>query len=269
MMNYFVSHFSPLLLAQATNTPPSGAAPASPSAGTFVGTVWDMVLKGGWMMIPLAICSLAALAIVLDRWIVTRRARVAPRALSDELASLRESPDRALARAQSSDTPLGRVVAATIRWQRRTRDERARDAGEAGQREVLVLRQRMRLLSAMPQVATMLGLLGTVVGMIRTFTTVAASADALGKTERLAQGIYEAWTATAAGLVIAIPVIIAYQLLMARIDRAAALLDEAVQPWIDAESPRPSAAMRPESGPTSETNGRLVGDAVARPGVSA
>ncbi len=269
MMNYFVSHLSPLLLAQAVNAPAAGAPPAGPPTGTFVGTVWDMVLKGGWMMIPLAICSLAAMAIVLDRWIVTRRARVAPRALSDELASLRDSPDRALARAQSSGTPLGRVVAATIRGLRRTRDERARDAGEAGQREVLVLRQRMRLLSAMPQVATMLGLLGTVVGMIRTFTTVAASADALGKTERLAQGIYEAWTATAAGLVIAIPVIIAYQLLMARIDRAAAWLDGAAQPWIDAEWPRTGAAVRPESGVASETNGRLASEAIARPGVSA
>ncbi len=255
------------LLAQTTTPASAGAAPSGP--GTFVGTVWDMVVKGGWMMIPLAICSLVAMAIVLDRWIVTRRARVAPAALGEELASLRESPERALARAQSSDTPLGRVAAAAIRGLHRPREERSRDATEAGQREILVLRQRMRLLSALPQVATMLGLLGTVVGMIRTFTTVAASADALGKTERLAQGIYEAWTATAAGLVIAIPVIIAYQLLMARIDRAAMWLDQGAQAWIDVEAARGTGVTRSEAGVASETNGRLTGEAIVRPGVTA
>jgi biopolymer transport protein ExbB len=97
------------------------------------------------------------------------------------------------------------------------------------------LRQRMRVLSSLPQVATMLGLLGTVFGMIRTFTVVAASADSLGKTERLAQGIHEAWTATAAGLVVAIPAILAFQWLMARIDAAAGALDNAAALWLAGE----------------------------------
>ena len=106
---------------------------------------------------------------------------------------------------------------------------------EVGQREVQKLRTRMRLLSALPQTATMLGLLGTVFGMIRTFTVVAASGESLGKTERLAQGIYEAWTATAAGLVVAIPTLLAYHLIMGRIDSAAAALDRVAAAWLEGD----------------------------------
>jgi biopolymer transport protein ExbB len=99
----------------------------------------------------------------------------------------------------------------------------------------------MRLLSAIPQVATMMGLLGTVLGMIRTFTVIAASGESLGKTERLAQGIHEAWTATAGGLIIAIPTLLAFQIIMGRIDAAAAALDGAARLWLDApETTAPS-----------------------------
>lgn len=93
----------------------------------------------------------------------------------------------------------------------------------------------MRLLSALPQVATMLGLLGTIFGMIKTFQAVAASSQALGKTELLARGIFEAWTNTAAGLLVAIPVLIAYHMLMGRIDGAAAELDGLAVNWIQSD----------------------------------
>jgi biopolymer transport protein ExbB len=245
----------------AAGVAPGGIGGAS-GAAAFVGTVWDMVVKGGWMMVPLALCSLVAAAIVFDRWIVTMRSRIAPAALRSEFRSLRGSPEQALARARSSPSPLGRVMAVAIASGWRSRDERAKEVGEAGQREVLVLRQRMRLLSSLPQVATMLGLLGTVVGMIRTFTTVAASADALGKTERLAQGIYEAWTATAAGLVIAIPLLVAFQILMARIDAAAALLDESARAWLDGDgTPTTRASPNPEA--PHDGVARRVGEATA------
>src|ERR1041384_7107982 len=84
-------------------------------------------------------------------------------------------------------------------------------------------------------------LLGTVVGMIRTFTVIAASGESLGKTERLAQGIHEAWTATAGGLIIAIPTLLAFQVLMSRSDAAAAALDGAARLWLEAdEAPVPA-----------------------------
>src|SRR5262245_58925669 len=208
------------ILAQAS--PPS-AAPAL-EAG-FVSPVWDMTLRGGWIMIPLALCSLVAMTITVERLILTRPGRIVPRALLEALTSLRHSPHEVLARCAADPSPLAAVILPAVKHRSTPRSQQEKLMAEAGEREVRKLRQRMRLLSCLPQTATMLGLLGTVTGMIRTFTVVAASGDSLGKTERLAKGIYEAWTATAAGLVVAVPTLIAFHMLMSRIDAAASALD--------------------------------------------
>jgi biopolymer transport protein ExbB len=209
------------------------AAAAEPG---LVATVWDMTVKGGWFMIPLAATSLIAMTIVVERFVVTRPGRVVPRGLLEALASLRHKPREALAKCEGDSSPLAGVIAAAVRSQGQGRALQEKAVAEAGERELRKLRHRMRLLSCLPQVATMLGLLGTVFGMIRTFTVVAASADSLGKTERLAQGIHEAWTATAGGLLIAIPTLVAFQVLMGRIDGAAAALDSAAGLWLDADA---------------------------------
>ncbi len=215
----------------------------APSTGMPLHSVWDLMIKGGWIMVPIGFCSLVALTIIVERLIVLRRSRVAPPALIAEIPSLRSDPRQLIDRCAADASPLAAVLSAAARAAHEPRETRDRLIEEAGQRQVLALRRRMRLLSAMPQVATMLGLLGTVMGMIRTFTVVAASGDSLGKTERLAQGIYEAWTATAAGLAVAIPTLIAYHMIMGRIDAAAGLLDAAVGQW--AQQPLPAAERRP------------------------
>jgi len=205
-------------------------------SGSLVSTVLDLVMKGGWSMVPLGLCSLVAVTLIVERVIVTRAGRISPPAFLASLKSLRRHPRQALAACASDPSPMARVMQATIKARHETRELQDKLAGEAGEREVQKLKVRMRLLSVMPQTATMLGLLGTVIGMIRTFTVIAASGESLGKTERLAQGIYEAWTATAAGLFIAIPTLIAYHMILARIDRAAQQLDAGVQSWRDAET---------------------------------
>lgn len=187
-------------------------------------------------MAPLALCSLVAMTIVVERLILTRRGRVVPRALLESLTTLRHNPREAMARCAADASPLASVVLAGVKTRALPRPLQEKAMGEAGEREIRKLRQRMRLLSCLPQTATMLGLLGTVAGMIRTFTVVAASGDSLGKTERLAQGIYEAWTATAGGLVIAVPTLLAFHIVMSRIDAAAAALDGAANLWLDADA---------------------------------
>lgn len=224
-----------------------GQAVPPPSSGTIVGTVWEMILKGGWVMVPLAMCSLVALALVVERFIVTRRARVAPPALLESLTRLRHNPSQALARCSGDPSPLAGVMIAAIKGADLPRAEQERQISDAGVRELRKLRHRMRLLSALPQCATMLGLFGTVIGMIRTFTAIATSGESLGKTERLAQGIYEAWTATAAGLAIAIPTLLAYHVLLSRIDAAASALDHAAKLWLDGDDTSGSALRQTES----------------------
>lgn len=220
--------------------------PAPAAAGT-ISSVWDMVLKGGWIIIPIAICSIVAITIIVERLITTRRSSVVPPQFLASVNALRDDPRRALDLCSANTSPVAGVIAAAIKSQGQDPERRDQLIREAGHRQLTRLRQRTRILSSLPQTATMLGLLGTVIGMIRTFTVIAASGDSLGKTERLAHGIYEAWTATAAGLVVAIPVLIMYHIVMSRIDNAAAALDKAATDWLESEgkpAPIPPAADR-------------------------
>lgn len=236
------------------STVPLGAA----TGGFSASSVFELVLKGGWIMVPIGLCSLVALTIIVERFFVLRASRVAPPSLVSSLAPMKDDPERVGAVCAGNDSPLAAVLLAAIKSRGQPRAARDRLIEEAGQRQVVRFRHRMRLLSALPQSATMLGLLGTVFGMIRTFTVVAASGESLGKTEKLAQGIYEAWTATAAGLVVAIPTLLCYHMLMARIDNAAALLDRHASEWLDNEATpavKPAPVVRVEARVPEVTNG--------------
>lgn len=231
------------LVAQLLSAAALGADPA-PGATTAPPpqmSVWDFALKGGPTMAVIAVCSLVALAVIVERLILTRRAAVVPPAF---LANLKAAgPDRALEVARADASPIGRILAAAVSHRSATGSlEDVRGAiAETGQRELVRLRHRMRLLGALPQVATMLGLLGTILGMIKTFQAIAVSGQSLGKTELLARGIFEAWANTAAGLLVAIPVLIAYQILQGRIDARVADLDRAASEWLeDLRAPQPS-----------------------------
>ncbi len=213
------------------------AVPVATDGSIPLGSVWELVVKGGWVMVPIGVVSLIALTIAVERYILTRRGRVAPPALLATAQSLRRDPRSLLDRCAADPSPLASVLCAAVRAKDQPRETRDRLIEEAGHREVLKLRKRMRLMSSLPQVATMLGLLGTVIGMIRTFSVIAVSGESLGKTERLAQGIYEAWMATAGGLAVAIPALIAYHMLMGRIDTAANSIDESVAKWLDEDPP--------------------------------
>lgn len=225
---------------------------AAPAAAMSIGSVWGLIVKGGWIMLPIGACSLVAIAIIAERVIVTRKTRVAPPPLLAAADAARGDPRRVLDLCAADPSPAAAVIAAAFKTRGESPERRERLVQEAGLREVGKLRQRTRLLSALPQTATMLGLLGTIFGMIRTFTVIAVSGESLGKTERLAQGIYEAWTATAAGLAVAIPVLIAYHLILARIDSAAAALDGIGQDWLEPRTEaRSSRAMEAQPAPAA------------------
>ncbi|MCC6678322.1 MAG: MotA/TolQ/ExbB proton channel family protein [Phycisphaerales bacterium] len=231
----------------------AGAGGGGAEAAIGIGSVWGLIMKGGWIMLPIGLCSLVAIAIIAERVIVTKRTRVAPPGLAAAAAGARGDSRRVLDMCAGDDSPAAAVISAAVRSRGEPIERRERLVQEAGLREVGKLRQRVRLLSALPQTATMLGLLGTVFGMIRTFTVIAVSGESLGKTERLAQGIYEAWTATAAGLAVAIPVLVAYHLILSRIDAAAAVLDRVGMEWLeDRPDARPARAAAEETGPVGE-----------------
>lgn len=224
------------------------AADSSAAKVVLIGSVWDFVLKGGPVMIPIGIASLVALAVFVERaWLLRRRAVIPPTVvagLQSALSAHRFDVSPVLELCQRSPSALGNIIMAGIRNIGQSTDVLEKRIGEAGEREVFGLRKHLRVLSLVGSIATLLGLLGTITGMISAFQTVAASGEALGKTELLAKGIYEAMITTAAGLIVAIPTMIAYHYLTARIeflihemDRIAVdFVERVVNPGVSASS---------------------------------
>lgn len=231
-------------LAQGATQPPVVAgAPES---------VWDFVIKGGPTMIAIALCSLIAVAVIVERLAILRRRRVIPPDFIAGLKAVWADRTRAIEYCRANASPAANILEAAIRRRGERIEAVEKAVEEAGRREMVRLRHRMRLLGALPQISTMLGLLGTIFGMIKTFQAVAASGQSLGKTELLAKGIFEAWTCTAAGLLVAIPVLIAYHTLMGRIDALIVELDQMAVDWVEEQrAPRIEAA--PEAPPARVT----------------
>lgn len=199
-------------------------------------SVWDLCVKGGLLMIPLGVLSFVSLAITIERMISLSRRRVAPPEFLTGLhAILRNRGEAAAAQeyCRRSHSPLANVILAALRRMHEPIDVIERHVGEAGQREIVRMRKYMRVLSVIASIATLMGLLGTVIGMITAFQTVASSAQALGKTELLAKGIHEALINTAAGLVVAIPSIVVFHWIASRVDRMTMLIDEIVFEFIE------------------------------------
>lgn len=202
-----------------------------------VNSIWDFVVKGGPMMIPIGICSLIALTVFVERVISLRRKNIIPPGFLDGLTKV--LADGANGRAKALDycklnkSPVAAVFTTGIKRLSEPLDVLERHIQESGQREVYKMRKFMRILSVIASITPLMGLLGTIFGMITAFSTVAASADALGRTETLAGGIYEAMITTAAGLMVAIPVLIAYHYVSARIERMVADIDEMTVDFIE------------------------------------
>lgn len=205
-------------------------------SGEGIHSLWDFVTKGGPTMYVIMLCSLVALTIIVERSIILRRKYVVPSDFAAAIRGMGNDRARALELCDANGSPLANVIAAVIRRRGEGPASLREAVTGAGARELVRLRARMRILGALPQTATMLGLLGTVFGMIKTFQAVAASGQSLGKTEMLAKGIFEAWTCTAAGILVAIFVLIAYHTLMGKIDAVAVELDKAAEEFIHAET---------------------------------
>ena len=219
-----------LLAAPGTNPPVDASAMS-------VQSVWDFVVKGGPVMYPIAACSLVGLAVLVERLIVLRRRNVIPPAflagLKKALVQSGRERRAGLDYCRKHPSPVARVFAAGIKKLGASPETIEKHISEAGEREVLKLRKNLRLLSVIAAVSPLLGLLGTIFGMIEAFATVASSGEALGKTEMLAGGIYEAMITTAAGLIVAIPALVFYHWLSAKIERLVMDIDHMTVEFIE------------------------------------
>ncbi|MGD8454071.1 MAG: MotA/TolQ/ExbB proton channel family protein [Phycisphaerae bacterium] len=214
-----------------------GQADGAAGSAVQVQSVWDFIIKGGPMMIPIGLASLLALAVVIERALSLRRVRIIPAGFLPGLESrLGERPGdaaEALRYCRDDGSPVANIFIAAIRRLGEPIERIEKHVAEAGRREVLKLRRFLRTLAVIASIAPLMGLLGTIFGMIRAFQTVASSGEALGRTELLARGIYEAMITTAAGLIVAIPVLIAHHWLAARIQRLVLDIDQMTVDFIE------------------------------------
>ena len=177
-------------------------------------------------MWPILLCSVLGLAIAIERSSVLRRRRVAPPFLLDEvrdlLGSAQISPERLHALRRQS--PLGEVFAAGLHNPSRDRAVLKETLEEAGRHVVQRLSKNLNALNTIAAVTPLMGLLGTVIGMIRVFAAIHTFGS--GEVEVLSSGIAEALITTAAGLSVGIPCLVLHQFLRSRVNALAMDLEQ-------------------------------------------
>ena len=173
---------------------------------------------GGWMMVPLFLCSVIATAIVFERFWTLRQEKVAPRSLLNDLlvVSRENLVDEAFLKRVEMSSPLGTVLASCMANSQRPRDEVKEIVEEVGRHVAFNLVSYLNILSTIASVAPLLGLLGTVLGMIEVFAVI--TVNGIGQAGELAGGISQALVSTAAGLVVAIPSLMFYRYFQGRVE---------------------------------------------------
>src|SRR5580658_2277758 len=180
--------------------------------------MWEIVRAGGPFMWPIILCSVGAVAIILERLWTLQEQRVLPRDLIRRVRQLVEADqinDKVIA-ALEQNSPLGRVLAAGLASRHRSREIMMERLEDAGRHVVHDLERFLNTLGTIASTSPLLGLLGTVTGIIKSFN--ALQAGAAGDPRMLSGGIGEALIATAAGLCVAIPALIAYRYLRGRVE---------------------------------------------------
>ncbi|CAE7483123.1 unnamed protein product, partial [Symbiodinium sp. CCMP2456] len=169
---------------------------------------------GGLLMYPIGLCSIILLVFVFERAISLRRGRVIPRPFVkrfiEQVKEGRIDQDQALALCEENQSPVAEVFAAAVKKWGRSCVEVEQAILDAGERATSRLRQYLRLFNGISTISPLLGLLGTVLGMISAFNAIAANGEAAGQRELLASGISQALLTTAAGMTVALPALIAY-----------------------------------------------------------
>lgn len=179
--------------------------------------LFEILYKGGWVMVPLVLCSIVSVAVVIERLIWgPNRGRILPKALVQEVVSLIDGNklDELLGLCRASNTPLARIILVALQNINRPRTEVMEAVEIAGRHEALNLQRYIGALGTIASISPLLGLLGTVFGMIKTFSVV--QVQNMGNPQALAGGIAEALITTAAGLTIGIPSLVFYRYFLAK-----------------------------------------------------
>jgi biopolymer transport protein ExbB len=178
----------------------------------------ELIIKGGPVMVPILLCSVISLAIIVERSLSLRRHRILRYDILqriEELLRERKIPE-ASTLCKRYPSSMTRILLAAILNHDKSRQEIKEILEDAGRHEVPVLERYLPVLGTIASISTLLGLLGTITGMIKTFNVIASLG--YGHPEALAGGISEALITTAAGLGVAIPTVVLYNVFTSKVD---------------------------------------------------
>ena len=180
--------------------------------------MFELITAGGWLMVPIMLCSVAALAIIGERFWILKQEKVLPNNLVSQVWQLHKqgelNPERIKLLRDSS--PLGRILAAGLINMHHEREVMKEAIEDTGRQVVQELERFLNTLGTIASITPLLGLLGTVIGMIKVFTAITALG--VGNPTVLAGGISEALITTAAGLSVAIPSLMFYRYFRGKVD---------------------------------------------------
>ncbi|WP_040261436.1 MotA/TolQ/ExbB proton channel family protein [Pseudomonas massiliensis] len=189
--------------------------------------MWELVKAGGWMMLPIIMSSIAALAIVAERLWSLRASRVTPPNLVAQV--WKWIKDKQLNNEKlkelRANSPLGQILAAGLANSRHGRDIMKECIEESASSVIHELERYVGALGTIAAMAPLLGLLGTVLGMIDIFSAFNASGNTTNAAI-LAGGISKALITTASGLIVAIPAVFFHRLLQRRIDELVVRMEQ-------------------------------------------
>jgi biopolymer transport protein ExbB len=181
---------------------------------------------GGLLMWPLLLCSIISLAIIAERFWSLQTKRIAPRNLVAQVWQWQKSGELDAQRMQQlrAGSPLGRILAAGLVNRQHEREVMKESIEEVGRHVVHELERFLNTLGTIAAITPLLGLLGTVIGMIKVFTVI--TSQGVGNPSVLAGGISEALLTTAAGLTVAIPTLMFYRYFQGKVDELVVTMEQ-------------------------------------------
>lgn len=194
----------------------------------------EIIYAGGWVMAPILLCSILAVTIIAERFWTLRRSNVIPKGLAgqvQEWASRHELDKRHIDQLKQGSA-MGRILAAALANRHRPRDLIKESVEDTGRQVVHELERFLHTLGTVANISPLLGLLGTVFGMIQTFTAI--SSVGVGDPLALSGGISKALITTAAGLTVAIPSYFFYRFFIGRVEEYVVVMEQQAIDLIEA-----------------------------------
>ncbi|MCK5640481.1 MAG: MotA/TolQ/ExbB proton channel family protein [Gammaproteobacteria bacterium] len=188
--------------------------------------MYELIITGGWLMVPIVLCSIVSLGITVERFWTLRQEKVAPRHLLAQIWHLQKNKQLDAERISilRKSSPLGRVLAAGLFNMNHAREVMKESIEDTGRQVVQELERYLNTLGTIASITPLLGLLGTVIGMIKVFAAI--TSHGVGDAGVLAGGISEALLTTAAGLSVAIPSLMFYRYFRGRVDSLVLKMEE-------------------------------------------